>query len=124
MAAPKFDLNSNDSTICAFDDPVPSGSDVAVVAPERCQEPPHGIEKEVQRILARQPGLQILTLAVHRMEDGVCLEGTLESDRPCPDLEDLLQEIVGVDRVINRLRVRMVDRLAAPLSDCDDTVFV
>ena len=124
MANSKFSENPCDSTICAFDDPVPAGSGVAIVAPERCQSPPHDIEKAVLRALTKQPGLQILTLTVHRMQDGVCLEGTLETDRPCPDLEQLLQEIVGIECVVNRLRVRMVDRLSVPLSDSDDTVFV
>lgn len=124
MSRPKSQVNPNDTVICAFDDPVPAGSDVAVVSPERCAMPPYTIEKKVQRTLAAQPGMQILTLTVHRMKDGVCLEGTLETDRPCPDLADLLQQIVGVERVVNRLRVRMVDRLAAPVCDSDDTVFM
>lgn len=112
-----------DSATCAFDDPVPSGSDVAVVAPEHCQAP-HRMETEVQRQLAKLPGVQILTLTVHRMADGVCLEGTIETDRPCPDLREVLCEIAGVDNVVNRLRVRQVDRLDSPISLTDDTVWV
>ena len=124
MTDSQIPMSSSDSTICAFDDPVPSGSSVAVVAPERCQAPPHEIEKCVQRTLASQPGLQILELIVHRMPNGVCLEGTLETDRPYPDLEELLQEVIGIELVVNRMRMQQVDRLSEPLGDCDDTVFV
>ena len=117
-------VSVSDSNICAFDDPVPPGSNVATVAPERCQAPPHHIEKDVQRLLAGLPGMQILTLTVHRMDDGVCLEGTLETDRPCPDLKQILQEVAGVEQVINRLRIRQVDRLAIPCSSNDETAWV
>jgi hypothetical protein len=116
--------NLSDSAICAFDDPVPPGSDVATVAPEHCAAAPHRLEREVQRRLAKLPGTQILSLAVYRIEGGVCLEGTLETDRPCPDLSHLLQEIEGVETVVDRLRIRQVDRLAAPLSAEDDTVWI
>lgn len=113
-----------DSALCAFDDLVPAGSHVATVAPERCAAAPHGVEEEVQRRLATLPGTQILTLSVHRIEGGVCLEGTLETDRPCPDLKQVLREISGVEEVVNRLRIRQVDRLAVPISPEDDTVWI
>ena len=115
--------SSNDSTICAFDDPVPAGSAVAVVEPGCCKSQPHGIEKEVQRTIARQPGIQILSLTVRRLEDGVCLDGTLETDRPCPDFVDLLRQIAGIKKVVNRLRVRHVDRLSASVDPDDETAF-
>lgn len=124
MTSSKFPAGPNDSTIRTFDDPVPAGSSVATVSPERCTSQPHSIEKEVQRCLARQPGMQILTLSVHRLGDGVCLQGTIETDRVCPDLTVLLQEIAGVETVVNRLRIRQVDRLAAPLRNNDDTAFM
>lgn len=116
--------STSGSPLCAFDDPVPPGSRVATVAPERCAAAPHGVEKEVQRRLATLPGTQILTLSVHRIEGGVCLEGTLETDRPCPDLRQLLSEIAGVEQVVNRLRIRQVDRLAVSVSPDDDTVWL
>ena len=114
----------SDSALFAFDDPVPAGSHIATVAPERCAAAPHGVEQEVQRRLAMLPGTQILTLSVHRIEGGVCLEGTLETDRPCPDLKQILREVSGVEEVVNRLRIRQVDRLAAPVSSTDDTVWI
>jgi hypothetical protein len=117
-------LNSNDSAICAFDDLVPAGSSVAVVAPDRCNSQPHGVEKEVQRKIAGQPGVQILSLTVRRLDEGVCLDGTLEVDRPCPDLTTLLKQIAGVKNVVNRMRVRQVDRLSTPVSLDDDTAFM
>lgn len=115
-----------DSAIMAFDDPVPTGSEIgtAVVAPERCPTSPHRIECEVQHRLASLPGIQILALTVHRMEDGVCLEGTLETDRPCPNLQEVLQEINGIEQVVNRLRVHHVDRLSGPVSAEDETAWV
>jgi hypothetical protein len=124
MARRHFPQGVSDSAICAFDDPVPPGSKVAAVAPEHCAVAPHRIEREVQRRLASLPGTQILTLAVHRIDGGVCLEGTLETDRPCPDLRQVLREIEGVEKVVDRLRIRQVDRLAAPLSADDDTVWL
>lgn len=124
MAQPNRPQGVSDSTLCTFDDPVPPGSHVATVAPERCAAAPHGVEEEVQRRLATLPGTQILTLSVHRIEGGVCLEGTLETDRPCPDLKQVLRQISGVEQVVNRLRIRQVDRLSAPVSPDDDTVWI
>jgi len=117
---------SGDSAIIAFDDPVPTGSETgtAVVAPERFPTSPHGIECDVQRRLASLPGIQILSLTVHRLGNGVCLEGTLETDRPVPDLQNVLQEIPGIDHVVDRLIVRQVDRLSVPVSSEDETAWV
>jgi hypothetical protein len=111
-------------TACAFDDPVPSGSTLAPVPAATHHEPPHRLEKDVQRRLAQLPGTQILALTVRRIENGVCLEGTLETDRPCPDIQQILREISGVEEVINRLRVRQVDRLETAVSPDDETVWM
>jgi hypothetical protein len=95
----------------ALDDPVPSESTVAVIAPQFCQDPPHLVESEVRRALTSRPELHFKSLVVRRLRNGVCLEGVLEADDSAPDVDELAREVAGVECVINRL---LVNRLAAP----------
>lgn len=65
--------------------------------------PAHLIEYEVMRKLQAHPEVKISSLVVRRIPSGVCLQGVLESDHDHVDLQRLLQEIDGVDQVVNQL---------------------
>lgn len=67
---------------------------------------PHRIEQDVQRELLSHPELQFSSLVVHRIPNGICLEGILETGQDCPDISRLAQTISGVDEVLNHLVVR------------------
>ena len=89
----------------ALDDPVPSGSCVAVVASEKCSGHPHDVEAEVQRVLLGTPNLEFTSLVVRRVPQGVCLEGVLHGPVKSSDVADLVRTVAGVDVVINHLLV-------------------
>lgn len=93
----------------ALDDPVPSGSCIAVVASGQCPDQPHDVETEVQRVLLGTPDLEFTSLVVRRVPQGVCLEGVLHGPAKSNDVADLVRTVAGVDVVINHLLV-CVDR--------------
>ena len=64
---------------------------------------PHEIEYEVQRRLQNHPALKFSRLHVHRCQEGICLEGFLESNEYEIDLCDVVRSIHGVTGVINRI---------------------
>ncbi|MFN0050981.1 MAG: BON domain-containing protein [Planctomycetales bacterium] len=66
---------------------------------------PHHVEQEVQRELMAQPRLHFSSLVVRRINNGVCLQGVLESDEEAPDVCSIAQRIDGVREVLNRLVV-------------------
>lgn len=72
---------------------------------------PHTVEREISRILAAQPGLNINGLVVRRVRDGVCLTGVVESTDADPDVCGLLRDVDGVSQIINRLLVRSARRV-------------
>jgi osmotically-inducible protein OsmY len=73
-----------------------------ITAPRRYAGP-HGIEKDVQRELLAEPRLHFSSLVIHRVQNGVCIEGVVEADDGSPDVTRLAKRVAGVDRVINRL---------------------
>ena len=64
---------------------------------------PHEVEYEVQRRLQSHPDLKFSRLHVHRCEQGICLEGFLESNEYEIDLCDVVLSIEGVTGVLNRV---------------------
>lgn len=66
----------------------------------------HLLEFDVQHRLRTVPGLDFETLVIRRVPDGVCLEGVLKSGEGDPDLTDLVRQVAGVTRVLDRI-VRM-----------------
>ena len=64
---------------------------------------PHKIEYEVQRRLQSHPDLKFTRLQVHRCEQGICLEGFLESNEYEIDVCDVVRGIQGVTGVLNRI---------------------
>ena len=64
---------------------------------------PHEIEYEVQRRLQSHPALKFSRLHVHRCQEGICLEGFLESNEYEIDVCEVVRGIQGVTGVINRI---------------------
>ena len=64
---------------------------------------PHGVEYEVQRRLQNHPDLKFSRLHVHRCQEGICLEGFLDSNEYEIDLCDVVRGIEGVTGVLNRV---------------------
>ena len=67
---------------------------------------PHAVERHVRRVLTTQPGLNVSGLVVHRMPDGVCLTGVIDSLDDETDVCRLVRQATGLNQVINRLLVR------------------
>lgn len=67
---------------------------------------PHFMEREIRRTLSSHPGLEVANLVVRRVPNGICLSGVIESCDEGVCVESLVQEVQGVDRVLNRLLVR------------------
>lgn len=67
---------------------------------------PHLLERTVSRELL-QSKLPLSSLVVRRMPAGtVCLEGVIHVDDAEDDVESLVQQVAGVNAVLNRLVVR------------------
>ncbi|QDU81317.1 hypothetical protein Pla110_30580 [Polystyrenella longa] len=70
----------------------------------------HSIERQVMNALLSTPGLKISALVVHRIPDGVCVEGTIEVDEPhadpCQQIVDSIKRVEGINQVVNRLVTR------------------
>lgn len=66
---------------------------------------PHQVELDVQRALLAQPSLHFASLVVRRINNGVCLQGVLESDADSPDISSIAQRVSGVRQVLNHLVV-------------------
>lgn len=75
-----------------------TGSPAIESAPE-C----HGLEHQVRRELLSNPHLSFSSLVIHRVKDGVCLEGVLEVDGSNIDVCEVTRGVAGVDQVLNRL---------------------
>lgn len=65
----------------------------------------HRVEQDVQRELLAHPRLRFSSLVVRRIDDGVCLQGVMESDDESPDVCSIAQRVAGVRQVLNRLVV-------------------
>ena len=67
---------------------------------------PHQIEQSVRRQLLAHPEFRFSSLVIRRIEDGVCLEGVVETDDDCADVCGLARNVAGVNSVLNHLVVR------------------
>jgi len=67
---------------------------------------PHGVEQDVRRRLLSHPRLQFKSLVVRRIQDGVCLQGIVETDVNSREVDEVAESVRGVNRVLNRLVVR------------------
>jgi len=82
-----------------------TGSSPPRFASEAQGDSPHQIELDVQRALLAQPALHFASLVVRRINNGVCLQGVLESDADSPDVCSIAQRVSGVREVLNHLVV-------------------
>ena len=67
---------------------------------------PHRLERDLRHRLMSEPSLNFQSLVVRRIADGVCLEGVLELSDEQIDVEELVRQTAGVQRVLNCLVVR------------------
>jgi len=102
-----------DSSIQGWDDPVPSNSTV-IASTLTDTTRGHDLEREVQRRLLEEPGLRFTSLVIRRLNDGVCIQGVLETDSDAPDLTTLAKQVAGVDRVIDQVVIHQ----AAAVGPC------
>jgi hypothetical protein len=66
----------------------------------------HDYERDIQRRLLETPGLHFSSLVIRRLDNGVCVQGVLETADPHIDVARLVRDISGVDRVIDQVVVR------------------
>lgn len=69
------------------------------------QQSPHYVEQEVRRCLTHDFPEKICSLVVRRIDDGICLQGMIESADKASDACSMAESVPGVGRVINRLIV-------------------
>lgn len=65
----------------------------------------HQLEADVRRALLSADGVDIASLAVRRMPNGVCLEGVIRARGDVVDVCRTVRELDGVGEVIDRLVV-------------------
>lgn len=66
---------------------------------------PHGVEKDVQRELLAEPQLHFSSLVIHRVPNGVCIEGVVAADADSPDISRVARRVAGVETVIDRVLI-------------------
>lgn len=71
-----------------------------------CHEQPHVTELQVRRHLLDQNDLTFSSLIVRRMDNGVCLQGVVESCDDEPDFARLVLEVAAVEKVVSQIVVR------------------
>lgn len=71
-----------------------------------CHEASHLTELHVRRHLMKQSGLSFSSLVVRRMENGLCLQGVVESCDDEPDFDHLVREVAAVENVVSQVVVR------------------
>lgn len=71
---------------------------------------PHELECRIQRSLQAHPRLRFSRLTVHHCPQGVCLEGSLETNDDGLDLCELVHEIAGVP-ALNHVVMRCISSI-------------
>jgi hypothetical protein len=73
----------------------------------KTQTPPppvgHSFEARIRHDLMARPELEFSSLVVHRIPDGICLEGVVTTTTEGADLCQMVREVAGVNAVINHL---------------------
>lgn len=92
----------------AIYDPVPEGADTRVYGETgvcgKEEKYPHRIEQEVHRLLTQMPGAKFSSLSIHRMADGVCIDGVVYLPKgDTSELTRLALKVAGVNHVLNHL---------------------
>lgn len=65
----------------------------------------HQLETDVRRALLMSEGLDIASLVVRRLPNGVCLEGVIRVNSDDVDVCKAVRELSGVGEVVNHLVV-------------------
>ena len=78
---------------------------------------PFALQQTVQRELMSDPAITASSLVISPTEDGICLEGILETSGEIPDVERLIRNVAEVNQILNRLVVRQVHRKARTDTD-------
>jgi osmotically-inducible protein OsmY len=69
-------------------------------------ETPHSMERRVHHELLVKNPLKFSSVVVHRIRNGVCLEGYLCSDSDSTDACHIARKVRGVNKVLNHLVVK------------------
>ena len=67
---------------------------------------PHRLEQDIRNQLMSESNLNFTSLVVRRINNGVCLEGVLETDDDSCDVENVVRRVADVQNVLNCLVVR------------------
>ena len=67
---------------------------------------PHRLEQDIRHQLMLESNLNFTSLVVRRINNGVCLEGVLETDDDSCDVENVVRRVADVQNVLNCLVVR------------------
>ena len=84
--------------------------------------PAHQLESDVRRALSTADGLDIGSLVVRRIPNGICLEGVIRVSSDDFDVCSAVREIEGVGEVVNHLVVCW--NCPQPASDLCDEMFM
>ncbi len=91
----------------ALYDPVPAESTTGIYGETQQSvhtKHPHRIEQEVHRVLTSIPGVEFASLSIHRMADGVCIDGVVKISNGDPlELTRIALQVSGVNHVLNHL---------------------
>ena len=87
-----------------WDDFVPTG-ECCLLDYSGCEKS-HDYERDIQRKLLEMPGLHFSSLVIRRVDNGICVQGVLESSGPHLDVVRLVRELAGVENVYDQLVVR------------------
>lgn len=66
----------------------------------------HSLETRVRHDLMAHPELEFSSLVVHRIPDGVCLEGVVSTTADRHGVCQMVKEVAGVNAVLNHLVMR------------------
>lgn len=66
----------------------------------------HSFEARIRHDLMALRELQFSSLVVHRIPDGICLEGVVSTTSDDVDVCQMVKEVAGVNAVLNHLVMR------------------
>lgn len=71
-------------------------------------DPQHSLEHAVRKVLMHHPGIGFTSLTVHRIQGGVCLEGVVKVEPDSPSVREIVETVLGIETVIDRLVVHTI----------------
>lgn len=70
-----------------------------------CEDSAHQLEANVRRALLSEEGLDIASLVVRRLPNGICLEGVIRVNSDDVDVCKSVRQLDGVGNIVNHLLV-------------------